>query len=382
MAMISTVVKNYVFADSILQNLTKREWIENDSTAYDYLNHYYLTKAKINVLQYHNFKSAYIDSLENVFNKSSNLNDSTFYSNELWALHKAMGNTAKENYYLQINNTAFNKFNSPKSVREAKDKIAKLEFAAVEEKERIANERAKNKTLISYLLSTFLFAIATLSYFLYRKNKQTKIANQLLLQKHIQNELLNKEIHHRVKNNLEMISSLVYMQERNSNTQEVKDNMQNISLRIESIANLHNQLMEQLDTVDLKTYIHQLITNVSQLLGDNKKIITNLEIQSFTIPQKVSFPLGLIINEWITNSVKYATPIAAPLNIFIEILNDNNQIKVVYKDNGIPQTSKGNKKSLGLDIVALLTAQLQANLVINKENIFAYHLTIPIINGD
>jgi two-component sensor histidine kinase len=382
MALISTVIKNYTFSDSILQQLTKREWIKNDSTEYDYLNHYYLTKAKINVLQYHNYNSSFVDSLESVFTKSRNLNDSIYYSNELWELYKAMGNKTKEAYYLQVNNTAFNKFNSPESVRETKEKIAKMEVAAIEEKEKAATEKARNRTLISYLLAAFLAAIAVFAYFLHQKNRQVKKKNELLQQKNLQNELLNKEIHHRVKNNLEMIASLVYMQERNTNTQEVKDNMQNISLRIESIANLHHQLMEQSDAVDLKSYIHQLVANVSQLLGDNKKIITNLEIQSLTIPQKISFPLGLIINEWITNSVKYAVPTSAPLTIFIEIHNGNNQIKVAYSDNGIPQTSKENKKSLGLDIVTLLTAQLGATTVINKENIFAYHLTIPITNGE
>ncbi|MFZ1529737.1 MAG: sensor histidine kinase [Ferruginibacter sp.] len=381
MALISTVVKNYVLADSILKHLTKREWIKNDSTEYDYLNHYYLTKAKINVLQYRNYNSPFMDSIENVFAHSRNLNDSTYYSNELWELYKAMGNKAKEGYYLQLNNTVFNKFNSPESVRETKEKLAKMEVAAAEEKEKAATEKARSRTLLSYLLAIFLAAIGVFSFFLNRKNKQAKIANQLLQQKNQQNELLNKEIHHRVKNNLEMIASLVYMQERNTKTEEVKENMQNISLRIESIANLHHQLMEQSDAVDLKIYIQQLVGNITHLLGDNKNVLTYLEIEPLVIPQKISFPLGLIINEWITNSIKYAVPATAPLAIFIEIHNGDTEIKVNYRDNGKPLTVKPDKKSLGLDIVTLLTAQLKATVKTDAKNIFAYHLTIPVDNG-
>ena len=213
--------------------------------------------------------------------------------------------------------------------------------------------------------------------FLNKKNRQAKVTNRELQQKNQQNELLNKEIHHRVKNNLEMIMSLVYMQERNSNNNEVKKNMQKISLRIESIANLHEQLMEQADEVDLKKYVQNLVGNVSSLLSDNKNVLTYLEIQPLIITQKISFPLGLIINEWITNSIKYAVPNLPPLKIFIEIYNGNKEINIKYWDNGNPKTILPSKKSLGLDIVALLTAQLNARTVKNEENIFSYHLKIP-----
>jgi two-component sensor histidine kinase len=325
---------------------------------------------------------AYLDSVENVMQRSPNLSDSMYYSSQLMELYKAIGNTTKENHYLQINNAVFNKFNTPQSIREAKEKMAKMEVAAVEAKQKAEADKAQSRKLIIYLLAALLAAIASFTYFLNKKNKQAKITNQQLLQKNQQNELLNKEIHHRVKNNLEMIASLVYMQERNSDTEEVKQNMQNISLRIESIANLHQQLMEQADEVDLKKYIQHLVANVTNVLADNKNVHTYLDIQPLAIPQKISFPLGLIINEWITNSVKYAVPTNTQLSINIEISNGNNQIKVIYFDNGKPQTTKPSKKSLGLDIVTLLTAQLKAITKNKPENIFYYHLTIPINNGN
>jgi two-component sensor histidine kinase len=381
MALISTVVGNYNFADTILYTLTKREWIANDSTTYDYLNHYYLTKARIDINAQRKFQSVYLDSIEHVFLNCKNLSDSMFYSSELYGLYKTAGNKTKEVDYLSMNNTFFNKFNNAESVREANDKLAKLEVAAAEQQEKVAEEKAKQQGIISYLLAALLMAIGIFDYIIFKKNKQTKITNELLFQKNQQNELLNKEIHHRVKNNLEMIMSLVYMQQHNSNTPEVKDNLQNIRLRIESIASLHEQLIEQKDNVDLKIYVHQLVSNVSHLLGDNKKVLTHLEIQSITTPQNISFPLGLIINEWITNSVKYAQPIAEPLTIFIDIHNGNNQIKVSYRDNGMPLQTNSSKSSMGLNIINLLVAQLRATLQINPTNKFDYQLTIPLNNG-
>ncbi len=176
--------------------------------------------------------------------------------------------------------------------------------------------------------------------------------------------------------------SLVSMQENNTDTEEVKENMQAISLRIESIANLHQQLMEQTDAVDLKKYVQILVNNLSSILGDGKKIITHLQIEPIEVPQKISFPLGLIINEWITNSVKYAEPIKDALEINIAIYNGNNQVNVNYSDNGKSLTMKPNKKTLGLDIVNILTNQLQGKVEKNPENIFNYKLIIPINDGE
>ncbi len=389
MALISTVVNNYTFADSILQNLTKREWIVNDKTEYDYLNHYLLAKAKINVLQNQHYQSPYLDSLENIFANSSNLSDSMYYSNQLWELYKAMGNKTKASYFLNLNTTVFNKFNSPESVREANDKLNKMEVASLEAMRKAEIEKAENRKWFIYILSALLATISVLAFFLHkrnsevrRKNKEAELINQQLYQKNLQNELLNKEIHHRVKNNLQMIMSLVHMQENNSNTEEVKENMQSIRLRIESIAKLHQQLMEQTDVVDLKKYIEYIVSNAANLIADNKKIITHVDIKNFQVPQKISFPLGLIINEWVTNSVKYAQPLSGALEIAVLVCNESDHVIVSYKDNGNPQTERLPKKSLGLEIVGILTEQMDGNIETTGSNPYQYKLTIPLTDGE
>ena len=172
------------------------------------------------------------------------------------------------------------------------------------------------------------------------------------------------------------------MQENNTHTEEVKENMQAISLRIESIAKLHQQLMEHSDEVDLKKYVQHLVNNLSNVLGDGKKIITHLQIEPIKAPPKISFPLGLIINEWITNSVKYAKPVSGALEIKIELDSDDKKIKINFSDNGKPQVSRPEKKSLGLDIVNILTQQLEGTLETKSTNIFNYELTIPLNNGE
>lgn len=389
MALISTVVKNYTLADSILKNLASRAWIKNDSTEYDYLNHYYLVKAKISVLQLQQYKTAYLDSLEQVLAHSRNLNDSMYYSNELWELYKAMGDKQKESYYLNLNNAVFNRFNSPESVREARDKLAKMELAAVEAKRKTENEKAEARKRFIYILAALVCVISLLAFFLYKQNKKIRrqqnevlAMNEQLRQKNLQNELLNKEIHHRVKNNLQMIMSLVYMQENNTSNEAIKENMQSIRLRIESIARLHQQLMEQTDTVDLRKYIQYLVSSAANLVGDEKKVITHLDIEPLLVPQKISFPLGLIINELVTNSVKYAQPAGGALEIAVKIANRDNRITISYKDNGKPRPPGAAKKSLGLEIIQILTEQIDGTLETAGENLYEYTLAIPLTDGE
>ncbi|MCX6316861.1 MAG: sensor histidine kinase [Bacteroidetes bacterium] len=387
MAVISTTVKNYTLADSILKFLTRREWIKNDSTEYDYLNHYIIVKARTDVRYNHNFQSPYLDSLETIFAKSPNLNDSVYYSNELWELNRVTGNKAKEAYYLHLNNKVYNKFNTPETVREVRDKLAKMEIATVEAKRLAELEKAEIRKRFIYILAGLVVVISLLAIFLVRRNKEIRRKrnevvdiNQQLYQKNLQNELLNKEIHHRVKNNLQMIMSLVYMQEKNTDTEEVKENMQNIRLRIESIAKLHQQLMEQTDVVDLRKYIQYLVSNASNLMADSRKVITHLNVESIRVPQKISFPLGLIINEWVTNSIKYAVPADGSLEISVSIIN-NNGIQVRYRDNGRKQSEANGNKSLGLEIVHILIEQLEGKLETGPDNKYAYNLTIPLIHG-
>jgi two-component sensor histidine kinase len=386
MALISTVVKNYAFADSILQNLTKRDWIKNDSTEYDYLNHYYLTKAKIAVYQKHLSKSVYLDSLENVFAKSPNLSDSVYYSNELWELNKNTGNKVKENYYLQINNKAFNQFNPPEKVRAVQEKLTKLEIASVEEKRIAETEKAEARKRFIYALLALLGIISLLALFLQKRNKEIRrkknevlSINTQLHQKNLQNELLNKEIHHRVKNNLQMILSLVYMQEKKTQADETKSNLQDIRMRIENIAAMHQQLLEQNNNVvDLKQYVMKLVNSVVSLVGNGNQVFTHLDIDEINISSKQSFPLGLLLNELVTNTVKYAIPVDNILAVYVTIKSDNNTVYIQYHDSGGPVKKEQIKAGLGMNIINLLIAQLNGELHRDENNYFAYELKFSL----
>lgn len=386
MALISTEVRNYKLATDILAGLSNRAWIKNNPTEYDYLDHYYLTRARIAVFRDRDTKTVYLDSVESVFSNCGSLSDSMYYSSQLWDLFKNTGNSEKENYYLRMNNTIFNRFNKPESVREANEKISAMETAALERERNMEQEKGQLRTKYIYLLVGLLFIISVLTVFLVRRNKEIRlkrneavITSHELMQKNLQNELLNKELHHRVKNNLQMILSLVYMQEKKTQEDETKTNLQDIRLRIENIAAMHQQLLEQdNNVVDLKKYVMRLINSVASLVGSGCQVFTYLDIEEIRISTKQSFPLGLLLNEMVTNTIKYAAPVDNVLAVYVTISSDNNIASIEYRDSGKPVKKEQVKPGLGMNIINLLIAQLNAEVSRDENNYFAYELKFPL----
>ena len=386
MALISTEVRNYQMAEAILKDLTKRDWIKNDSTEYDYLNHYYLTMARIEVFRNRNKQSLYLDSVETVFKHSRSSSDSMYFSSQLWDLYKNTGNAAKEDLYLRINNTIYNRFNSPQSVREANEKISRMETAALEKERKIEQEKGLLHKKYTYLLGGLLLVISVLTLFLVRRNREIRrkrneaiVNSRELMQKNLQNELLNKELHHRVKNNLQMIMSLVYMQEKNTQADETKSNLQDIRLRIENIATMHQQLLEQNKNVtDLKQYVMKLVNSVASLVGNGYQVFTHLDIDDIVIPSKQSFPLGLLLNELVTNTIKYARPADNILVAYVTIKLTGNTVTLHYHDSGKPVKKEQVTPGLGMNIINLLVAQLNGELSRSETNYFACEINFPL----
>lgn len=385
MALISTEVRNYALAEAILKDLTRRSWIQNDSTEYDYLNHYYLTRARIGVFRDKDIHSPYLDTLESVLKNCRSLSDSMYYSSQLWELYKNAGNSAKEGFFLRMNNTIFNRFNTPQSVREAAEKISKMETAALENQRQLEQQQGQQREKYIYLLAALLLVISVLTLFLVKRNREIRVkrneallTSQELLEKNLQNELLNKELHHRVKNNLQMILSLVYMQERKSHADETKEHLLDIRLRIENIAAMHQQLLEQnSNVVDLRKYVTKLVNSVTSLVGSSYQVCTHLDIDEIKISSKQSFPLGLLLNELVTNTIKYAKPANQVLAVDLTIKEAEGRVVLHYRDSGAAVKKMDVKPGLGINIIQLLAAQLHGEIIRDDSNYFSYQINFP-----
>ena len=183
--------------------------------------------------------------------------------------------------------------------------------------------------------------------------------------------VLLKEIHHRVKNNLAIIMSLLRLDERNSDSEEHQQFTKEFEARISSIASIHNNIYrsERFDRINLKEYVTEMAGNMERMfvnLDDN--ISVNIKADECFIPLADAVPCGLIVNEILTNSFKHAFKNKKGI-VDVNVLKSNDRIVINITDNGIGFDSKNISKSAqGLSIVDGLAEQIDATYTINGKN--------------
>lgn len=193
-------------------------------------------------------------------------------------------------------------------------------------------------------------------------------------------ELQLAEIHHRVKNNLTIITCLLELQISELRDESSKLHFQNSINRINSIAKVHELIYssEDMASVDIKKYLEKLIPAIRHSINGLKNVKFDFHIPSHKLKVNQAIPLGLIFNELITNSIKYAFKDSHDCTISIKMKVEHNRITFVYEDNGqgfnyIPEfESPGN---LGLTLIRLQLQQLECDYQIDSENKFKLEFT-------
>lgn len=255
-----------------------------------------------------------------------------------------------------------------KEYSETQYKDLQLKYQIKEKDALIDMKNAEQKALL-FLISgiTVLFLSAGLfSIYTRRKNKRlTKLLNN--------NNFLLSELNHRTKNNLQLIVALATRESKKDVNDEITG-LANLTSKIESIATLHQQLYlnEQLDSVQLKNYIEEILVNLNEFLTQNKIEVIK-EIDSVEIGANQSLYIGLLINELVVNSIKHAFPIQENKQIELVVKIKDKYLEIQFKDNGvgIPENSK-------VKLISTLSRQLEADFKIENQNGFYYFAKIKV----
>jgi two-component sensor histidine kinase len=175
-------------------------------------------------------------------------------------------------------------------------------------------------------------------------------------------ETLLKEVHHRVKNNLQIISSLLNMQAELCNADQRRV-FQDSQLRVQSMALIHDRLCghDDLEQVDFREYVESLARELFSAHGvDSDRVRLRLNLAEVSLDLNQAIPCGLILNELVNNALKYAFPEAAAGTILVALSSDrNNRVTLRVADDGVGMSiGQDRKQSLGLGIVDVLTRQL------------------------
>lgn len=266
-------------------------------------------------------------------------------------------------------------------------KVNELQFGYAIEKEKLKTQKIKddlkdekkrgNRLLFS-TLSLLLFSGA-LIYSIFKIKKQNSQINKqkLALDNSVtQKDILLKELHHRVKNNLSMILSLIKLQNNKLKNSEDKEQLKNLEKRIETIAITHNQFLykENKKQYSLKDYIDKIIYKLINL--SPKNITVNALVEDIKISIDTALPIGIITNELITNSLKHAV-FEEELVLTINLKLLKNQILLTYFDNGKSANTSISKDNLGLFLIDNMVKQLSGTYQKNK---FKYNFTLFLKN--
>jgi two-component sensor histidine kinase len=184
-------------------------------------------------------------------------------------------------------------------------------------------------------------------------------------------EVLLKELHHRVKNNLQVIASLFSLQARYLPDQRYRELFEESRNRVFSIALAHERIYRSRDLarIDFSEYARQLIDHLQAALGGGRVTVTT-EIDEVTLPVDTAIPCGLVINELVTNAFKHAFPQGreGAIRVALRTLEPARWMVSVEDDGvGLPaDVHLGKTESLGLDLVSILAAQIGAKIDIRR----------------
>ncbi len=233
--------------------------------------------------------------------------------------------------------------------------------------------------------------ISALAFLFFRANKQKDSANRQLAEKNAmieqqskEKDLLMREIHHRVKNNLQIVSSLLNLQANTLTDEAAKDALRDSHNRVKSIALIHQKLYKQqeLSAILLKDYVLQLCSHLKVVFNAQPlEIYCTVSPPQLALDIEESIPLGIILNELVTNALKYGQINRAGGYIKIQFIeNADGLCTLLFSDNGVgmpPDFDVKKSTTLGLRMVYELTRQLKGAIVYTPQPEPTFTIVFP-----
>lgn len=259
-----------------------------------------------------------------------------------------------------------------------------------EEKQKAFRAYLMAGLIILIIIIVFLFYTNNNSkkreYELSQKNGQIQKQNKQIETTLKEKEILLREIHHRVKNNLQIISSVINLQADKITDSKLKEILDELKLRISSIALTHQMLYqkESVNTVLMDDYLRNLVKQIVGSYDDHSvDVDLNIDRQNILMNIDTAIPLGLLVNEIITNSFKHAFKNKQSGKITVTVKATGKFIELSIKDNGVGLPANymeliEKPKSLGFELITILTDQLNAQLEIVNNNGAEFKLNFTV----
>lgn len=220
------------------------------------------------------------------------------------------------------------------------------------------------------------------------KNKEGEITNFVAVQEDIterkkrelklqqsleEKQTLLSEIHHRVKNNLAVITSMIQLQVMESDDIELQGMLQSAQQRIQTIATIHELLYgsESFSHLDFGENVKDLLHNLEDMYGAKKEIAVDLQIEPIRMNINQAIPCALMVNEVVTNAYKHAFNNRKEGKISVYLQQNNENVIVEIKDNGVGipnDVMQGESSAIGMALISMLKEQLEGDIQLSNKN--------------
>ena len=252
-------------------------------------------------------------------------------------------------------------------------------------------ELFRNITIAAGCLLAFILILLFRQYRLkHRTNNiisdQNHSMQYLLMEKEgllTANRVLVRELHHRIKNNLQMVTSLLEAQAANLEAEALLA-VQQSQHRVQAISLIHQKLYlrEDVTAVMMSAYLSEIVSYLEESFHSNGNIVFTVDLEPIALDVDQAIPIGLIVNETITNSIKYAFPDGRKGNIHIAIKPTLfNEVALTISDNGVGFSQKSRPKendSLGFNLIRGLSKSLRGALSVQSDNGTTIALVFPL----
>ena len=282
--------------------------------------------------------------------------------------------------YITLRDSIYNKENTRKIVEtEMNYEFEKKEVATKFEHDKIVVKLEADNKLHSqqrFFLILFIVIVLVLLFFAKRAYDNKKKIAEFMASENHRKEVLLQEVHHRINNNLQIISSLLTLQANSAENEKLTEYLKQSQNRIQSLSVLH-ELLYQNDSplqINMNNYLNKVLDFHRDVLNSSDvKVDIETRIANVIFPTKLAVPLALIVNELVTNSIKYAFKDIQTGKITISlkaIENEKNAWLLSVSDSGkgLPEDTNFRKDSLGLRLVTIMSKQIKGTLTkYNKE---------------
>ena len=331
----------------------------------------YLLDAKAEVNDYTGLDTL-LPICENVARVTKDLRQKTILLKSIGTIYNDLRDYKKATFFKDQYIIAYDSLKAMQNLEQINELETKYQTQKKEE-EIAKQEKEKNRLRLFFVLACLTIALLSfLVYQFFKQRNRLKKQTQLLETAVDEKNILLKETHHRVKNSFQIVSSLLYLQSENMKDKEAALAVKEAQNRVKSMVLIHQKLYskDQLIGIETKEYIEDLVNDIIENQTDTiPNLTTTITVESTVFSIDSITPLGLIINELITNCIKHAFPSSQKNpKIELEFKKVNEIYLLTVSDNGIGFSNTISEDSFGIKLITALAKKLKGKIAFENTN--------------